>query len=434
MKTAVVIGGGLAGLFSAKLLVKKGFKVKIIDSSKKLGGLISSVKYKNYYFDHGSHIAQETGDKDIDKILFSNQKKNFFSYKFLPQNHYFNNKWYNKSSFLNLNLLEKKKNLKYFNEILKKNNFKRINFKNEKERCEYLYGKSLTNQVFEPLIKKKTGYKLSNLPTQIIQMFNFSRIIIGKDKTINKLKKNTYYDKVLAFNSYRKGLSGRKNLYPKKKGINNLIELFLSKSFLSKVKIILNENIDSIKIENKKIKNIKTNKRTLNGDLFIWTGSVENLNSLIFKKIGKNINQKFYWNFFHYLTNKLSQKKIFYTYIYDKFSPLHRVTFYDNFQKKKNKKKKFRITVEYILPQKKIDTESANKEIVDYLKKIKILKKDNKIELVKNYNIPISIKSKNNKISKDFLKIKNLFVCGQVSGERSKQNIVIDIFNKISKV
>ena len=47
MKTAVVIGGGLAGLFSAKLLVKKGFKVKIIDSSKKLGGLISSVKYKN---------------------------------------------------------------------------------------------------------------------------------------------------------------------------------------------------------------------------------------------------------------------------------------------------------------------------------------------------------------------------------------------------
>ena len=34
MKTAVVIGGGLAGLFSAKLLVKKGFKVKIIDSSK----------------------------------------------------------------------------------------------------------------------------------------------------------------------------------------------------------------------------------------------------------------------------------------------------------------------------------------------------------------------------------------------------------------
>ena len=128
------------------------------------------------------------------------------------------------------------------------------------------------------------------------------------------------------------------------------------------------------------------------------------------------------------------QKKVFYSYIYDRASPLHRVTFYDNFQKKRGKKKKFRITVEYILPQKKIDIQSANKEIVDYLKKIKILKNDNEIKLVKNYNIPITIKSKNNEKNKDFLKIKNLFVCGQVSGERSKQNIVIDIFNKISKI
>lgn len=433
MKTAVVIGGGLAGLFSAKLLVKKGFKVKIIDSSKKLGGLISSVKYKNYYFDHGSHIAQETGNKDIDKILFSNQK-NFFSYKYLPQNHYFNNKWYNGSSFLNLNLIEKKKSREYLNEILRNNKLKKIIFKNENERCKFLYGKSLTNQVFEPLIKKKTGHKLSNLPTKTIEMFNFFRVIIGKNNTINKLKKNEYYDKILAFNSYRKGLSGRKNLYPKKKGINNLIRFFLTKSFLSKVKIILNEKIDSIKIKNNKIENIKTNKRTLKGDLFIWTGSIENLNSLILGKISKNVNLKFYWNFFHYLSNKLMQKKVFYSYIYDRASPLHRVTFYDNFQKKSGKKKKFRITVEYILPQKKIDIQSANKEIVDYLKKIKILKNDNEIKLVKNYNIPITIKSKNNKKNKDFLKIKNLFVCGQVSGERSKQNIVIDIFNKISNL
>ena len=266
-------------------------------------------------------------------------------------------------------------------------------------------------------------------------MFNFSRVIIGENKTINKLKKNPYYDEILAFNSYRKGLSGRKNLYPKKKGINNLIEFLLTKSFLSKAKIMLNEKIDSIKIKNNKIENIKTDKRTLKGDLFIWTGSIENLNSLIFRKISKNVNLKFYWNFFHYLSNKLIQKKVFYSYIYDRASPLHRVTFYDNFQKKRNKKKKkFRITVEYILPQKKIDTQLANKEIIDYLKKIKILKNDNEIELVKNYNIPITIKSKNNKFSKDFLKIKNLFVCGQVSGERSKQNIVIDIFNKISKI
>ena len=63
MKKAVIIGGGLAGLFSANLLIQKGFKVNIIENSKQLGGLISSIKFKKYYFDHGSYIAQETTNK-----------------------------------------------------------------------------------------------------------------------------------------------------------------------------------------------------------------------------------------------------------------------------------------------------------------------------------------------------------------------------------
>ena len=36
MKKAVVIGGGLAGLFSAYLLIQKGYTVKIIENSKQL--------------------------------------------------------------------------------------------------------------------------------------------------------------------------------------------------------------------------------------------------------------------------------------------------------------------------------------------------------------------------------------------------------------
>ena len=102
MKKAVVIGGGLAGLFSAYLLIQKGYTVKIIENSKQLGGLISSVKFKDYYFDHGSHIAQETTNKKVNQILFKNKKKNFYSYKYLPQDHYFNNKWYDQSCFLNI--------------------------------------------------------------------------------------------------------------------------------------------------------------------------------------------------------------------------------------------------------------------------------------------------------------------------------------------
>ena len=62
-------------------------------------------------------------------------------------------------------------------------------------------------------------------------------------------------------------------------------------------------------------------------------------------------------------------KKNFYSYIYDKDSLIHRITYYDNFQKKKDIKKKFRVTVEYISPDNKLDTNIVNEEILNYLKK-----------------------------------------------------------------
>ena len=96
-------------------------------------------------------------------------------------------------------------------------------------------------------------------------------------------------------------------------------------------------------------------------------------------------------------------KKNFYSYIYDKDSLIHRITYYDNFQKKKDIKKKFRVTVEYISPDNKLDTNIVNEEILNYLKN-KYFEKDNKLSLVKNYNIPISIKTMNINLNKKLKK------------------------------
>ena len=44
MKTAVIIGSGIAGIVAGKILAQKGYKVKIIESSNKKGG---PHKFKN---------------------------------------------------------------------------------------------------------------------------------------------------------------------------------------------------------------------------------------------------------------------------------------------------------------------------------------------------------------------------------------------------
>ena len=132
MKKAIVVGSGLAGIVSTKILENNGYKVTLIESSKSIGGLISSIKIKNNFFDHGAHMLQETSNKKVNKYLLQDIEKDCFKYKFLPQEHYFNKKWYLKSSFLNLNHLNKKEYNQIFRQILSQNKKKYKNiFKNE---------------------------------------------------------------------------------------------------------------------------------------------------------------------------------------------------------------------------------------------------------------------------------------------------------------
>ncbi len=71
----IVIGGGLAGLMAAKKLrsTRPDAKITVIERNESVGGLLAGVDYNDQelYFDLGTHIFQETGDTEIDKILLN---------------------------------------------------------------------------------------------------------------------------------------------------------------------------------------------------------------------------------------------------------------------------------------------------------------------------------------------------------------------------
>ena len=71
----VIVGGGITGLLSAKIIRDRHPKAKItvLEKENFLGGLLSGIKYKenDLYFDTGTHIFQETGNAIIDDILKS---------------------------------------------------------------------------------------------------------------------------------------------------------------------------------------------------------------------------------------------------------------------------------------------------------------------------------------------------------------------------
>ena len=56
-ETAIVIGGGMGGLFTAALLAKKGLKVTVLEKNKNIGGGLQSFKKHGKIFDAGLHVV-----------------------------------------------------------------------------------------------------------------------------------------------------------------------------------------------------------------------------------------------------------------------------------------------------------------------------------------------------------------------------------------
>ena len=431
MKRAIVVGSGLAGIISARILVNNGYKVTIIENSKFIGGLISSMKIKNNFFDHGAHMLQETNDKKINKYLFKDLEKNCFKYKYLPQEHFFNKKWYLKSAFINLMHLDKKEYSQIFKQIILQNKLNDQGlFKNEEQRCFKLYGKKLTSKIIAPLLKKYTNKKLSQLPVFTKERFNLSRFIIANKKETDRLKKNLFLDKILAYNSYKQGITGKRNFYPKKQGINYLVNLFLDKKCLKKIDILTNQNIKSIKVQNSKFFDITTNKKKIIGDYLIWTGNIDPLENLInSKELKPNNKKKIYWSFYHFISKKRLRKKVFYSYFYDEKIPIHRITHYDNFQIKNKSNHSYRFTVENISGLE--NNYSIEEKIKESLIDLKIIKNMNDIKLLKRYTMPIPLKKTKYKISKNIKLIKNLILLGQGADKFTKSEIIEDTYNKL---
>ena len=78
----VVIGGGIAGIFSALLYSSKGYKVALIEKEATTGGLLRSQELfeKDLMFDYGTHLLSSTNNKEIDSLLFDDLAVNEFEY------------------------------------------------------------------------------------------------------------------------------------------------------------------------------------------------------------------------------------------------------------------------------------------------------------------------------------------------------------------
>ena len=270
-KSVVIVGAGISGLVIAYELIKKGFKVVIVERENVVGGLAKSFKYDRFSFDVGPHrfFTDFSWITDFIKeilrekaISISRDSKVRFEGKY--------HQWpLRPNIFFNLPLsIQIKIAQDLFLTIFKKNK----NAGNFQEDLLNNYGPTIYKTFFKEYTRKFIGIPPNMLDADWAKA-GISMAIIDK-----QLPHNHLWD--LFKLSIRPQLSPTSFLYPKG-GIglfcDNLAEFIVKKGGT----ILTKESIKTINCEDGKIKSVSINEETLECGKLIWTASINDICGLL---------------------------------------------------------------------------------------------------------------------------------------------------------
>ncbi len=280
MKNVCIVGAGIAGLFSAKMLATKGINVRLFEAAPEVGGLLRSFKSSlGQDFDFGTHIMRQTGVPEIDHLLFSSLSEQWQSFPVLKTGSVVNGKLYSKSPFMNANDLEpdvRESALADFLAI-------KVESTEGKSALDYLrrsFGQGLTEYLFSPALEKFFAADASSLHQNALAQFGMTRVVAFDESKTESLKKQAWYDQRLAFHSYEQGASGLMNFYPQQGGIGLFVEELKNELVSMGVSIECGQRIESVQSENGRILSLRSNGETVSVDHLVWTLPILALNKL----------------------------------------------------------------------------------------------------------------------------------------------------------
>lgn len=282
MEKVIIIGGGFAGLSAGVFLSKAGFKVEVLEASQKLGGRAYSFtdKETNTIIDNGQHILMGCYNETLDFLNLIGAKNNFNSQKKLKVN-------FLKENF-KVYTLEAKTNFYPFNLLSGLLNYKAITLYERFKLLSfflkiYFYSGSLLEKISieQWLLLEKQNENIRKAFWEILAVGSLNTNIKNASaKVFSDILKKIFFrsNKAAAIILPKFGLS---EMYCLK-----------SKEFIESRngKIILSETVDSVKLENNKIKEIKTNKRNITDFNYV-------VFAIPFYSLNKILNNKKEFNF-----------------------------------------------------------------------------------------------------------------------------------------
>ncbi len=305
MKTKyLIIGGGISGLTFANYV--KDYV--IIEKEKEVGGYCRTIKRKDYIWDYAGHFFHFKNDEFKNKFINDLPKKDIV-YQNKCTKIIYNNKLIDYPFQMNIHQLEKEEFIDCLYDLF--NKAEKKNYDNFLDMLYGKFGKSIVEKFLKPYNEKLYAIDLAKLDVEAMgRFFPYA----DKELIIKNMKESNN-------NSYNNNF-----LYPKN-GAQSFIKILEKK--LDKEKIVLEENVVQININEKFVKTSKNN--IIYYDYLINTMPLNNfLNFVNEPELANQLSYNQVLVFNLGFNKKSYLKNEHWLYIPSKDCNYYRIGFYDN--------------------------------------------------------------------------------------------------------
>jgi glycine/D-amino acid oxidase-like deaminating enzyme len=273
MTTAIIAGGGIAGLLAAKLLSRQHDRVVLVERDKACGGLIGSVTDEaGVVFDHGAHVLSETGVPAIDELLFGDlNESDWHTFHVLRADNWFAGAMNRESPFPDARRLGAEVLRRGLAELAQAATTRYdAPPKHLGEALERRFGTTLATQVAGPVVRKQLGIGPEHLHPNT--PFGIRRIVCGDAAESRQLKQDPRYAEPVAFASYEEGVGALRHRYPRAGGIGRWVDGFVAGLRIDGVEFALGRVIATVTHANGCISSVTLdNGDTIACDRLAWT-------------------------------------------------------------------------------------------------------------------------------------------------------------------
>lgn len=270
---SVVVGGGLAGLVAGLLLLRRGERVVLVEREASCGGLLRTLDLPGgRSFDQGTHLARETGVRELDELLLGElAPRAWRSFETLACGHHAAGRLEVDSPFLGLDALPAALRARAASELLALP----LDRAPHTELDSWLrarFGPTCLEHVLEPLVRARTGRATHELAPELAPILGLTRVRAFAPAAARALKRSARFDQRLAYPTHDEGWSGLRSFYPRRGGIGRWIAQLAERFEREGGLVFTGQNVSRLERQGARVRTVALSSGfLLPCDRLVWT-------------------------------------------------------------------------------------------------------------------------------------------------------------------